>query len=136
METNTGFKKHILANLPWLVSLIFLIFYFLIGNSELGSWKLYKTLQIFFLLPNLVLVLIQLILWKKLELPFKTNLAGWTAIFITSFYYALDANILFFLKTATIYYTTFIFYKLVAPLLVVAQIGIWLLLLFRRLRLR
>jgi hypothetical protein len=126
-----SFKKILLINLLWLWSLIFILLYYLIGNTEFGSWTLYKVLQRYLLLPNLLVLLGQLIVWKKHSFLLKVNFLGWISTFIATFYYNLDANILFFVKTSTIYYTFFILSFLV-PFLLIAQIAVWLFFLFRR----
>ena len=130
-----SFKKNLIINLPWIISAILLTYHQVSGNNNLGIYDISLDIQEYFLLPISIIVITQPFIWKKFNLHYKINLAGWAATFISAFYFTLDANILFFMKTATIYYSS-LFSMVLVPILLMFQFGYWLFLLFRYFRLR
>ena len=118
------FNKQLLINLPWLGSALFVLHSHYNYNREMK----------YFALLSLIALISQIFIWKEINLSYKINLAGWVGITLASFYYCLEYNSLFFLKTATVYYSTLILYNWAMPLLLFIQIAIWLFLLFRRFR--
>ena len=133
-----SFKKSVLINLPWLISGAFLVGYYYWANYNYSELVNYSQADVyiknFLLFPCLVLTIFQLHIFRKIN--FFKNIQIWTACFISSFYFALDSNILFFMKTATIYYTTYVLAVLFVPFLLLSQFLYWLYLLFRYFKLR
>lgn len=128
-----GFRKAALVNLPWLLCVLIIFYVRQCGNFDLGFWELPRPYRKILVFITLVLVFYQPILWKKSQFSLRKNLTGYLATALLVFYYNLDANILFFIKTATVYYSS-LFSLLATPFLFAIQILVWLYLGFRKLR--
>ena len=124
------FKKHIFINSPLIISILFIFYHFYLGNFQFGIWWEYTSPTKLSLLLMLIFLFIQLFIWIKFRYPIKYNCIGWLAVFIMSFYFGLETNLLSFIKTPITYYSSLLLMVTTIPLLIL-QIIIWLFLFVR-----
>jgi hypothetical protein len=130
------FKKKLLFNLPWLSSAAFILYYSHQGVYGLGIMEIKPSLRYTLLSIALCLSIIQSLIWKIGEFYKKINLAGLSFCYINLFFYTIIINIISAFGAPPIYYiyvSTLI--NGLSTLLIIIQSTVWLILLFRRLRL-
>lgn len=130
-----SFKKALLVNVPMLIGVLAILYYFYSGNCYFGIWWEYTRPTKSFLLVSYPLLLLQILLWNKYSFPWKNNILGWLSVFFISFYFSLETNLLNILKTPALFLVSLGLVGISIPLLAL-QTLIWIFLLFRHLFLR